>query len=206
MPEITLTSFVDFVSKSGTPKLTVVRRTLKQFEEGYGPEKDFYKRIREAIVDMHRSGKPLSEVSNILPGLTDKKKMANYPKLFQGYKKWTGWKGAQWFNPPSVSWQSGELNVRVNPELGLTIKSTPHLIKLYFKADALTKNRIDIITHLMAVTCGRRTPKGCVMGVLDIRRSKLFTPTVPIDELGTSLRAEAAYWMAAWRELSTTKT
>jgi len=72
---------------------------------------------------------------------------------------------------------------------------------LYFKADPLAKNRIDIITHLVAVACANQAPGGCVMGVLDVRRSKLITPTVPIDGLDTMLRAEAAYWATAWQEL-----
>lgn len=202
MPEISLTRFVDFVSKSGTPKLTVVRTTRKQIDEGYGPEKDFYKGVREAIIAMHRNGASIQRVAGILPGLTDKKKITHYPALVEGYTTWRDRKGAQWFEPPHTQWKSGGLSVRVNPELGLTIKGTPHLIKLYFKTDQLTKNRIDIITRLMAVACGDQAPDSCVMGVLDVRRSKLIKPTVPIVGLDTMLRAEAAYWVSAWADLS----
>lgn len=202
MPTISLTSFVDFVSKSGRSKLTVVRTTKKLMDADYGPEKDFYKRIREAIIEMHQAGESIARVSGILPGLTDQKKIDNYPKLVAGYKKRTGRKGAEWFEPPHALWQSGGLGVRVNPELGLTFKGTPHLIKLYFKADQLAKPRIDVITHLMAVACAQQAPSGCMMGVLDVRRSRLITPTVPIEGLDTMLRAEAAYWISAWQDLA----
>jgi len=37
---------------------------------------------------------------------------------------------------------------------------------------------------------------------LDVRHSKLITPTVPINRLDTMLRAEAAYWVSAWSDLS----
>ena len=195
------TSFVDFVSKSGTPKLTVVRRTKKLTDDGYGPEKDFYKRIREAIIEMHPTGGSITRVSGVLPGLTDKKKIDSYPKLVDGYKRWTGRRGAEWFEPPSVLWSCGGLSVRVNPELGLIIKGRPHLTKLYFKTDSLAKNRIDIITHLMRSACSSKAPTGCVMGVLDIRRPKLFTPTVPIDGLDSLLRGEAASWATVWKDL-----
>ncbi len=201
MPEISLTSFVDFVSKSGRPKLTVLRKTKKQIEDGYGPEKDFYKRIREALVEMHGTGGTMRDVSAVLPALTDQKKVALYPKLVEGYRRWSGRKGAEWFEPTHIVWRHDKLGVRVNPELGLTIKGVPHLIKLYFKQESLAKTRIDVITHLMAVACGEQAPDGCVMGVLDIRQSKLFKPTVPIDGLDTMLRAEAAYWISAWDEL-----
>lgn len=201
MTTISLTSFVDFVSKSGTPKLTAVKKTRKQMSEGYGPEKDFYKRFRESVIEMHRKSGSISTVTSILPGLTNSKKMKAYPRLVEGYRKWSGRKGAEWFEPVSAIWSSGGLTVRVNPELGLVVKGTPHLIKLYFKEAKLTKNRIDIITHLMAVACAAQAPNPCVMGVLDVRRSKLITPTVPIDGLGIMLDSEAAYWITAWNQL-----
>jgi len=201
MPTISLTSFVDFVTKSGRPKLTAVRSTKKQMDEGYGPEKDFYKRIREAIIEMHQTAGSISRVSAILPGLTHKSKVNLYPKLVEGYKKWRSRRGAEWFDPPSTIWSSGGLNVRVNPELGLKIKGTPHLIKLYFKEAELAKNKIDIVTHLMAVACASRAPDDCVMGVLDVRRSKLIKPTVPIEGLDIMLDSEAAYWVTAWNKL-----
>jgi hypothetical protein len=88
--------------------------------------------------------------------------------------------------------------VSVNPEMGLEVNGTPHLIKLYFKAEQLTKNRIDLITHMMQVTVGARCPAGCVMGVLDTRNDKLIAPTVPIAGLDIQLKGEAAYWMTIW--------
>lgn len=201
MPEISLTSFVDFVSKSGRSKLTVLRKTKKQIEDGYGPEKDFYKRLREALVEMHRASGTINDVSSILPVLTDQKKMALYPKLIDGYRRWSGRKGAEWFEPDHTVWRYDKLGVRINPELGLAIKGIPHLIKLYFKQEPLSKSRIDVITHLMSVACAQRAPQGCVMGVLDVRQSKLIRPTVPIEGLDTMLRAEAAYWITAWDDV-----
>ena len=58
MIDTTLTEFVDFVSKAGTPKLTVVRKVKQRHAEGYDPQTDFYKIIREGIVLMHRLNKP----------------------------------------------------------------------------------------------------------------------------------------------------
>lgn len=56
MIEITLTDFVDFVSKAGTPKLTVVKKVKKHHIDGYDPQTDFYRAIRKGIVDMHKKG------------------------------------------------------------------------------------------------------------------------------------------------------
>jgi len=50
MPEISLTSFVDFVLAGGTTRLRRVREIKRQINEGYSPATDFYKAIREGIV------------------------------------------------------------------------------------------------------------------------------------------------------------
>ena len=45
MPEISLTDFVDFVIKAGSPKLTKVRELVNR--GGYSPAFDFWKTLRE---------------------------------------------------------------------------------------------------------------------------------------------------------------
>jgi hypothetical protein len=40
MIDVSLTEFVDFVSKTGTPKLTVVRNVKKRHAEEYDPQTD----------------------------------------------------------------------------------------------------------------------------------------------------------------------
>jgi len=49
MIEISLTRFLDFTVKSGSPKLTSLRRTKMQLAEGDDPMIDYYKQIRDTI-------------------------------------------------------------------------------------------------------------------------------------------------------------
>ena len=49
MPQISLTDFVDIVSTSGTPKATKVKQV--KYRPAYNPAIDFYKRIRDDIVE-----------------------------------------------------------------------------------------------------------------------------------------------------------
>ena len=183
---VSLTVFVDFVSKSGTPKATVVRQWKNK--DDYSIATDYYKRIRDAIIEFHRTG---TQISNLAAGAATHKR-ANYHAVAKGHKKWVGKKNLVWLEPPSGVWVQDDLEVSVNPELGLEVEGVPHLIKLYFKA------RVDLVTHLMSVTLGKRAPSGCVMGVLDLRNAKLITPTVPISGLTAQLQAEAAYWNTLW--------
>jgi len=196
MPEISLTDFVDIVSTSGTPKLTKVRRVKNRAP--YSPAMDFYKPFGDHLTDVHRQGLNRNHLRNILPTLTDQKKIANYPALVQGYSRWWGRKQVVWFNPHNDVWSANNVYVRVNPELGLRVNNTPYLIKLYLKADRLSKPRIDIITHLMDICLSQHCSQVTVMSVLDVRRAHLISPTVPISGLTAALGAELAYVSALW--------
>jgi len=45
---------------------------------------------------------------------------------------------------------------------------------------------------------GKRAPAGTIVGVLDVRRSKLFTPTTSIAGLDALLDAEALAMVVLW--------
>lgn len=142
MDPISLTDFVDFVSKSGSPKLTKVREVKTR--DDYHPAFDFWKPLREGLISFHKAGAAnKKDLDKIVTGLTDKKKVDRYRDGVKGYKKFLGNKKTKWSKPRSAVWGSGTLAVRVNPELGLTINGTPHIIKLHFKAEALSKLRIE---------------------------------------------------------------
>jgi len=196
MADLSLTDFVDIVSASGTPKLTKVRQV--KHRPDYSPATDFYRPFREHVVEIHSLGRPRTELDALLSTLTDKKKMVNYPSLVDGYSRWWGRKSLSWFDPGSELWSAHGIGVRVNPELGLTVNESRHLIKLYLKADPISKNRLDIITQLMDEALGPHQDTPCTMSVLDVRRAKLISPTVPITGLSAALDGELAYVAAIW--------
>jgi hypothetical protein len=93
------------------------------------------------------------------------------------------------------------VDVAVNPEVGLKINGEPYLSKLYFKAEPLSKNRVDIITHLMEICLRDRASAETRMSVLDTRRGRLICPRVPIPGLSAALAGELAYVAALWAEM-----
>lgn len=196
MPRMSLTDFVDVVSKSGTPKANKVAQIKNRPD--YEPAVDFYKPLRQFIVDNHKKALGKFSATDILASVTDPKKMANYPAAIEGYRKWWGNKVLEWFDPAVGSFVAHGVDVVVNPELGLVVNGTRHVIKLYFKAEPLSKARVDIVTHMMEETLRDSCPGGEIMAVLDIRRAKLITPTVPIPRLTAALNAELAYIAAMW--------
>jgi hypothetical protein len=195
--QLSLTDFVDIVSTSGTPKATKVRQIKNRPD--YDPRTDFYKRIREGIIETHQTGQRKSNLDGTLEGLTDHKKKTAYPQIVEQYKKWWGRKSLIWFEPFNILYQKPDISIAVNPELGLEINGRPHLVKLYFKVAPLAKNRVNIITHLMAITASECPyPPNTVMSVLDARRGKLFLPSASVIDLTSMLEAELAYITTLW--------
>ena len=199
MPEVSLTDFVDFASKSGTSRMTAVR-TIKQRPE-YHPKRDYYRELREFIQDMHQGNVSANDFAGVLAELKDTSKVKHFEDVFSGHRKFVGRRELDYFEPPYWRWEHFLLTVRVNPEIGLLIDNVPHIIKLYFKTDPLSKQRTEAITHMMEVALREKSPKGSVMGVLNLRRGKLYAPTVPISGLDVLLASEAAAFLQLWEGL-----
>lgn len=196
MPKISLTDFVDIVSRSGTPKATKVAQVKNRPQ--YDPRTDFYKLAREVIVATHRKGGSKSDLATALSQQSDPKKKANYPDLVRGYRKWWGNKTLKWFRPPLGVVSEHGVEVSINPELGLEINGAKHIIKLYFKGDKLSKNRVDIVTGLMEQQLRSSSPAGSIMAVLDVRNSKLVAGKNISAALAAAMNAELAYIAALW--------
>lgn len=192
MIDITLTDFVDFVSKAGTPKLTVVKNVKQHHIDGYDPQTDFYRAIRKGIVQMHQRNQPKDALDDLLNGLTDKKKQTAYPELVAGYKRFLGKKSYTWFNPPKYKWQHAGVAISVNPEVGLEFDGVRHVIKLYFKSENLRKVQMDVVTHLMTNFLPKPQNKVTSFDVLDIRKAKLIPGQTTIPALTALLEGEAA--------------
>ena len=188
MERVSLTYFVDFVLKVGTPKLSGV----KEFKEHrYDHLTDFYKPLREAIVDMHEKGKPDRALDDFLGTLTDERKRRIFPGLVAEYRKFLR-PGMKWFTPPHTTLPVGDLEININPELGFEIDGTQYLIKTYFRGEPLAQKRVAIVLGLITAALGPGRP-GTVFAMLDVKNSRLHTlKSAPNPRLGLLIRGEAA--------------
>ncbi|HEX8209125.1 MAG TPA: hypothetical protein VF584_02980 [Longimicrobium sp.] len=196
MPSLSLTDLVDVVSRSGTPKATKVAEIKNRAP--YQPATDFYKPLRDRLIELHKAGKGRSALAELLDGIHDQKKLTNYPDALEGYHKWWGKKAIQWFDPPRNPYGHAGIEIAVNPELGLTIDGTRFVVKLYMKADPLSKLRVDLITVLMEVALRPKCEPGDQLALLDMRRAKLFTVSAPIPTTRAMVDAELAYVASLW--------
>lgn len=198
MPEISLTDFVDFIVKSGTPRLTKVRQLRERTE--YDPASDFWKALREGIVSYHRSASAnKNQLDSIITIVNDSKRKKRYNAAIEHYKKFIGRKKISWFQPPRTDWLKSGLTVRVNPELGLMWSETRYVIKLYFKDEQLTKRKADVVTALMVDALNAQLQTGDQVAVLDVHSQKLYTGYS--ENLSPLLIGEASSFVAIWEAL-----
>ncbi len=200
MPDISMTDFIDFVFKTGTPKQTKVKQ-LKE-RPAYEPQFDFWRKARDGIVDFHRSGKKnKKQLDAILNGLTDKKKINRYPEIIAGYKRFLGRKDIQWFDPPRTDWQHLTLNIKVNPELGLIINGTRHIIKMYFKKEDISKAKTQAVLYLMESSLKSHSKPKDVYCMLKVANGKIVAGEPPLPDMNPLLLGEASSLLAIWNSL-----
>ena len=191
MPEISLTDWVDFVITAGPPQFTKVKELAARGE--YDPRFDFWRPLREGLQN-HHQGK--AKLEDVIPGLKDPKKLKRYPDAIKAYQKFVGKKHLAWFKPPSAPWTYGGLTVRVNPELGLQFDGKKHVVKLYFKEEKPTKQRLNVVLAMMRAALDLE--EGTVPAVLDVSSCRLITPKPIEQDLLPMLQAQAISFVHMW--------
>lgn len=200
MIRISLTDFIDFVSKAGTPKITKVREIKAR--PAYHPSRDFYKYLRDGIKTFHDENHPDKNAyfRALLAVSPDIRKRAKFDGLIRAYKRFLGTKAIENQNNENVIWTYDELEVSVNPELCLRIDGEKCLIKLYFKADELTKLRIDVALYLMQNALPH-IPDVDKYAILYIDKSRLLSESAPDPSLAALLQAEAQSFITIYNSL-----
>jgi hypothetical protein len=191
-----MAQFVDYVLTSGTNKVTAVKQIKAGHDERFS---DFYRPVREAIVDMHQKGEGPEALDEFVTGLrNDPREARIFPKVVRGYGKFLRSAAKMtWFEPPMRDYPLGPIGVRVNPEIGLLINGQPHAIKLYFRSDPISQQRIIVTNQLLANALSTTWP-GTVFAVLDVRRGRLFPYYGGGAQVGLLLKAEAASLASLW--------
>ena len=195
-----MTTFLDFVLATGLRRLTIVSNAKAEYGREYSPARDFYKPLREAVADVHLNRKEKGVLDDVAHCLTDERKVAAYRECIRGYKKWWGQKEIEWRGTSPVEWRYGQLVIRVNPELGVSINGLPYAVKLYFKSDKPSKHRLEAMFHLLSTSHSASLPQMKV-GILDVRRGNLFQPNRDIVGVKALLAGEATAFQTMWDQV-----
>lgn len=197
--DISLTTLIDFVGKSGTPRLTCVREARARYDEDYHPAKDYWRGLRTAVVDAHRPGGDIADLAS-LPRQVAKSRAELYAQGVVGYRKFLGRKSINWFEPQAGDWIAHGLRVRLNPELGLVIDGVPRHVKLYLKQEpALRRATVQPLLYLLGLV--PPGAHGATPLVVDVQRGNSYAPDAKTPSVGPLLAGEAAAFTAMWRDL-----
>lgn len=173
MIEITLTDFLNIVQSTGMTKLSKIRN-IKNRE--YSPASDYYKSLREAIIEVLSSG---DDAADILPVVKSahSTRQENYQKIAENFIHWLSTKkGWTWVEPPRAYYGNNTIGVKVNPELAFTDKSgNMHIIKLHFNKDHLSKGKLDVAGCLFSQSLAATCPGNTNFYFLDLHQGKLFS-------------------------------
>jgi hypothetical protein len=200
MPDISLTDFVDFVTRSGNPRLTRVRQVRGRGQ--YHPAFDFWRGLRQAIVKFHKDGSRDFEIlDRAVRNQTDPRKQVLFAQAAQAYRRFVEKKRIHWFEPPKEAWEAAGLVVRVNPELGLRFDGQSYVIKLHFREEELSKQKIETILLLMEETLRERCTDGERFAILDVRNGNFITSGERNAQLVPLLQSEAVAFMSIWSSL-----
>jgi len=194
--QISLTDFIEYISKVGTTKFTKVKEIKNR--EPYHPAFDFWKPLREKIIEVHKENKNKNLLDEVLNDLTDKNKINLYPNLISQYKSFLGRKKVEWIEPPFVDWKMNDLRIKINPEIGLFINDKPYIIKLYFKSEPLSKAKVDLILLMMNENLKKAEFEQANFAVLDINKKKLYE-NCSLNNIHISLlEGEALSFLKMW--------
>lgn len=76
--KVSMTTFVDFVTASGTSRITKVAAARRSYEQPFTPAREYWLPLRQAIVRMHEEQLGIGSLQNSVRSQTDTKKIANY--------------------------------------------------------------------------------------------------------------------------------
>jgi hypothetical protein len=201
MITISLTDFIDFISSSGTTKLTQVTAIKKR--EAYAFRVDYWRELRNIITNFHADGTLKKDFfdASLQSQFLDADKREKCRPLLEIYKKFLGRKQFESKEIVKCDWQySKELTVRVNPELHLILNGNEQLVKFYFKKEPLSKKKADLALLLMKIAT-QDVLQNVSYTLFDLPQNKLWKTENPSEKLIPLLKGEAENFITIYKNL-----
>lgn len=180
--------FIEFTVAQGIARVVCVADSKK----AYDPRTDFYKGFRERAVKQLVKGWNAQAFRKSVQEAKASGKQASYEACRDGLIRWARNKTITASRAPNKIWEAAGLEVKVNPELRLTIDQKKYVVKLYFKAPELTAARQENMLFLLSETA----PQGVEAAILDVRRGELVTAQEQDPNLDALMISDAAAFAA----------
>lgn len=169
---------------------SIVRRVYRTSDGTYDVRTDFYKRAREALRRLRGVDPDLSELEMVARTASEKRR-AHYRRVLGGFALWAEQRQLEFFSAPRGAWVDGDIEIPVNPELGLVIDGERHLMKLNFQQVPLSEREAEVVLDLMHEVFGPTEPTGTLMAVLDLATGGLYKSERPTRLAASRLSRQA---------------
>ncbi len=179
--EFNFTKIVDFINSTGTNKLKVVRQAIEVLTTDYNKVKDYYKEIREHIIQYFRNPEEKLAIPNKWSSEVVKENL--FIDLAQTIKKRFRPKKIKWIDDVCRETINIEgVDINLNPEVFIDYEGVKYIIKLYFKEDPLNIRSAELLILMLKKAYGEKFPN-YVLGIYDVRKNRLFSSDkLKIDE------------------------
>lgn len=196
-PKIGLTSFIDYFVAQSPTKVSKVRAARRMMAgEGF----DHWLTFRRAAVESLVAGGDKAVLRACVAAAGGTRAAQTYSECGASLIRWIGRKSitASALRTGRI-WSGPGLDVSVNPELRISIDARLEMhLKLYFKAEPLSKRAADPMLRLIEQKYARRMPAA----ILDVRRRRLHSgPVANSTDLDLLLQAEARSFATIWAGL-----
>ena len=189
---ISISTFSDFVNKTGRSKTGVVRNAK---ESGVY---DYWMPVRNGIVSVQRRGGDPKELNTLLESAPPDR-VNNYGICVKAFQKWH--KGKE-FGPRRIRqagrWEVGELEVTIPADLIQSIDGDDRVTRLYFSEPTIKPAQRLAMLYLLAYAY----PDNGVPTVFEVRKGKLHDEKPEIIAAQAALlEGEAETFARIWNSL-----
>ncbi len=149
MIEITLTTFINYISAPDKRKRQEVKKAQYLLRSSHDSKGDYYLPLRSKFISAVKGNTNTDEILKYVTDSAPKDRQANYNSCVLGFAKFSKNNIINWCPPVSGEITYRNLTMRVKPELGLKISGNQFATKLYFKKESLDQHTQDLILYII---------------------------------------------------------
>lgn len=200
---ISLTEFMNFSTRKSTSSRMNAVKTIK-YKSDYHPAFDYWKQLRDEIKRVLENDLPIETLNELLYKISEDK-LENYKRNINSFISFYKKNSPEYFDVGKAVWTFDDsLSVRANPELGLIINGTPHLVKIHYKSTNkdISKQTINTtLTAMQLATAEFPLPENPSYSVLNLTNKKLYTSNRLLENDVTLLNADAYQFSFLWSQV-----
>ena len=195
--EISLNEFTRFAVANSNNKVQTLTHIKSSQNSVYAPEKDYYKYLREGVINYEDGSLSLADFQVLNIGLSDSRKTTGYQAPLNGYTTWRGQFSGQGLSVVKKRWSNGSLVVKVNPTICIEDGGLKNHIIVNFKKEPFSQDRVNVMTTVMNEVYNNNSDRSYI---LNVRDQNLLTVT-PSATHSLRVVMEAAALQAIWPQV-----